>query len=96
MSADICIAISHSADFDLGTWTFEPIGAYECRSGRFAIILEEEYVAGIEQRDALLDAARAAEAIFAGQKWLPDSTDTEAVALRMLRAAIQKATGEQA
>jgi hypothetical protein len=36
----------------------------------------------------LLCAARAAEAIFARQKWREDSSDPEAVALRMLRRAI--------
>jgi hypothetical protein len=39
----------------------------------------------------LLCAARAAEAIFARQKWREDSTDPEAVALRMLRRAIASA-----
>jgi hypothetical protein len=40
------------------------------------------------QRDELLSAARAAEAVFAAQKWRDDSTDPEAVALRLLREAI--------
>lgn len=39
----------------------------------------------------LLDAARAAEAVFATQKWLEASTDPEAIALFKLRAAIAKA-----
>ena len=41
----------------------------------------------------LLEAARAAEAVFARQKWLTDSPDPEAVALFKLRAAIARATG---
>jgi hypothetical protein len=41
----------------------------------------------------LLIAARAAEAIFTRQKWREDSTDPEAVALRMLRRAIAGAEG---
>ena len=44
----------------------------------------------------LLGAARAAEAVLARQKWREDSNDPEAVALRLLRAAIAKATGEVA
>lgn len=40
----------------------------------------------------LLKAAQAAEAVLAKQNWRDDSTDPEAVALRMLRAAIAKAT----
>jgi hypothetical protein len=46
-----------------------------------------------QQRDELLCAARAAEAIFARQKWREDSNDPEAVALRMLRRAIAGAEG---
>lgn len=41
----------------------------------------------------LLEAALAAAAIFSRQKWLPQGTDPEAVALRLLNAAIAKATG---
>lgn len=49
------------------------------------------------QRDALLAAARAAEAVFAAQKWREDGLDPEAVALRLLRAAIASAeSGEVA
>lgn len=44
----------------------------------------------------LLDVARAAEAIFARQKWATDSNDPEAVALRKLRAVIARATGSPA
>lgn len=41
----------------------------------------------------LLEAARAAEAVFARQKWRTGSPDPEAVALFKLRAAIARATG---
>lgn len=41
----------------------------------------------------LLEAAQAAESVLARQKWRPESTDPEAVALFGLRAAIAKATG---
>jgi hypothetical protein len=44
----------------------------------------------------LLHAARAAEAVLGRQKWIDSSTDPEAIALRMLRAAIALATGEAA
>ncbi len=57
--------------------------------GQLGVLAEDPVVA---QRDALLDAARAAEAIFARQKWRDDSNDPEAVALRKLRAAIAAAT----
>lgn len=40
----------------------------------------------------LLEAARKAEAVLARGKWLDTSPDPEAVALRELRAAIDKAT----
>lgn len=39
----------------------------------------------------LLDAALAAEAVLAKQKWLENSTDPESVALCKLRAAIARA-----
>jgi len=44
----------------------------------------------------LLEAARAAEAIFTRQKWGGDGDDPETVALRLSRAAIAKAMGSAA
>lgn len=44
----------------------------------------------------LLAAAQAAEAIFSRQGWAPDGPDPEAVALRLLRAAIARTQGESA
>jgi hypothetical protein len=41
--------------------------------------------------DDLVEAAKAAEAIFARQKWAFGSADPEAVAMRKLRAALAKA-----
>jgi len=49
----------------------------------------------IEAAPDLVDAAMAAEAVLAKDKWLKGSTDPEAVALFKLRAAIAKATGVQ-
>lgn len=57
-------------------------------------------LAPFDERDeligGLLEAAQAAEAVLGRQKWLPGSTDPEAVALFKLRAAIAKAMGEAA
>lgn len=44
----------------------------------------------------LLDAALAAEAILARSRWVEGSTDPEAIALWMLRAALNKAATEVA
>lgn len=55
--------------------------------------LKQEADEANKQRDDLLAAARAAESVFARQKWRDDSPDPEAVALRMLRAAIARAEG---
>lgn len=62
-----------------------------------------DYKATIAESDAnlaliaaapqLLDAARAAAAVFSRQKWLKGSTDPEAVALATLVAAIACAEG---
>jgi hypothetical protein len=44
----------------------------------------------------LFEAAKAAEAVLAAQKWRADSTDPEAIALRKLQAALLKAVDGEA
>jgi len=60
------------------------------RDGKFLHV----YQMLLRQHDELLDAARAAEAVLGRQQWRQDSPDPEAVALRLLRAAIARADGE--
>jgi hypothetical protein len=57
------------------------------------VMSERQHSRLVGSHFGLLCAARAAEAIFARQKWREDSTDPEAVALRMLRRAISGAEG---
>lgn len=54
-----CIAVSAEADFEAGTWTFEPIlPDFAVGAGRYAIIRETTFVALEQQRDELLAAAK--------------------------------------
>jgi hypothetical protein len=57
------------------------------------VVTERQHSRLEDSHFGLLCAARAAEAIFARQKWREDSPDPEAVALRMLRRAIAVAEG---
>jgi hypothetical protein len=57
------------------------------------VMSERQHTKLVDRHFGLLCAARAAEAIFALQKWREDSPDPEAVALRMLRRAIAVAEG---
>lgn len=53
--------------------------------------LQELVVVACNSFEKLLAAAKIAEAVLAGQRWLDTSGDPEAVALRELRAAIAAA-----
>ena len=74
------------------------------RQGRvIALVVREDWDDASLEADAnliissplLLTAARAAMELLARQKWLPTSTDPEAVVLRGLVAAIAVADGRQ-
>lgn len=84
--------------------TDQPLPGYNVRGGHDAVdyygghliaesIWRPEDARAISALPELMNAALAAEAIFARQGWAPDGIDPKAVALRMLRAAIAKATG---
>ena len=51
-----CIAVSAEADFEAGTWTFEPVTEFRVGAGRFAIIRESDYLQR-ERENATLRAA---------------------------------------
>ena len=53
--------------------------------------LQELAVSACNSFEKLLAAAKTAEAVLAGQRWLDTSGDPEAIALRDLRAAITAA-----
>lgn len=55
-----------------------------------------EYCDGAGDVHDLLEAARAAEAIFTRQKFTPNGLDPEGIALGMLRTAIARAAKESA
>lgn len=54
-----CIAVSVEADFDAGTWTFEPVENFVVGAGRYTIMREAEYEAMKKQRDELLACLKA-------------------------------------
>lgn len=75
----------------------ESIGVgFVCSDWRTTIAESDSNKALIAAAPQLLDAARAAAAVFSRQKWRADSTDPEAVALAKLRAAIAAAAGGEA
>jgi hypothetical protein len=49
-----CVAESVEADFERGTWTFEPVGNFVVGAGRYVIVPEAEYVVR-ELNDELLE-----------------------------------------
>lgn len=54
-----CVAVSVGADFESGTWTFEPVGDFVVGAGRYVIVPESVYVS--DKQGVMLEALKKAK-----------------------------------
>lgn len=89
-----CFAISAEANFEEGTWTFNPIGKYSVGAGRYAILREAEYLDLAGHRDELLNIARSVETALAEGYPASEVLDENSPLRDALRAATAKAEAQ--
>lgn len=82
-----CVAVSVGADFESGTWTFEPVGDFVVGAGRYVIVPESVYVS--DKQGVMLEALRAAKNLFdeALPKFNWGASALDANAIRLLNEA---------
>jgi hypothetical protein len=89
---EVIFAVSHSADFEEGTYTFLPDKDFKVQAGRFAILLDSNYHQLKSQRDELLEVLKyVLTRIENSEEWWMDCPNKGGFDTEKIEAAIANA-----